>query len=110
MRPLTEAEIEMVSGAETITYTLPAGSTVTTSLQGDSSTTIQIKIPGFETYSWNSGIAMTCFVLGTGFGMTAGILSGNSLVGTLTDVLVARGCSAVMQDLQQQIPTDDGDG
>ncbi|MBC8722586.1 hypothetical protein F6X37_13550 [Paraburkholderia sp. 31.1] len=110
MRPLTEAEIEMVSGAETITYTLPAGSSVTTTLLGDSSTSITVNIPGVPSYTWNSGIAVTCFILGTGFGMTAGILSGKPTVGALTDFLVSKSCSAVMKDIQQQTPTNDGDG
>jgi hypothetical protein len=109
MRPISQREIRAASESETMTYTLPAGSSVTTKLEGDSSTTVQVNIPGFPTYTWNSGAAVTCFILGTGFGVTAGILSRNERIGTLTSVLVSRGCSAVMKNTKAPNPSDDGD-
>jgi hypothetical protein len=109
MKPLSQAENQAASDVETITYTLPAGASVTTRLETDSSTTINVNIPGFPAYSWNSGIAVTCFILGNSFGITAGILSRNPHVGTLTNFLVSRGCSAVMKDIQARSPSDDGD-
>lgn len=109
MKPLSKVENQVTSGVETITYTLPVGASVTTRLESDSSTTININIPNFPAYSWNSGIGVTCFILANGFGITAGILSRNPRIGALTSVLVSRGCSAVMKDIQARNPSDDGD-
>ncbi|WP_150681295.1 hypothetical protein [Pandoraea pneumonica] len=110
MRPLTSDEISSVSGAETIVYTLPVGSTVTTKLEGNSSTTININVPGFGGYSWNSGTYLTCFLIGSGFGITAGILSRNLAVGALTQRLVSWGCKMVVDNIDTPQTNDDGDG
>ncbi len=109
MKPLSQVGNQATPDVETITYTLPAGASVTTRLETDSSTTINVNIPGFPAYSWNSGIAVTCFILANGFGITAGILSRNPQVGALTGLLVSRGCSSVVKDIQAHSPSDDGD-
>lgn len=110
MRPLTLDEISSVSGAETITYSLPAGSTVTTRLEGNSSTTININVPGVGSYSWNSGTFLTCLLIGNGFGITAGILSESPMVGVLTQRMVQMGCKYVMDNINTPQTNDDGDG
>jgi len=103
-------EIEAVSGAETITYSLPAGSTVTTRLEANQSTSITVNIPGYSPINWNSGVALACFITGTGFGMTAGVISGNPTIGTLTGLLVSKGCSKLISADQPTPPSSSDDG
>jgi len=109
MRPLTMHEIELVSGAETITYNLPAGSSVTTRLEGNQSTTIFVSIPGVPTYTWNSGTYMACTLIGTGFAITAGTLTGNVAIGLLTGKLASYGCTSYMNSTLPPPPGEDGD-
>jgi hypothetical protein len=109
MRPISQANAQAASGGETVTYTLPAGSSVTTKLEADFSTTIKVNIPGVPLYTWNSGIAVSCYILATGFAVTAGTLSRNVTVGTLTNHLIAQGCKAVMTNTKMPDPSDDGD-
>ncbi|CAM2153682.1 conserved protein of unknown function [Pararobbsia alpina] len=110
MRPLTEEEILCVSGAETIRYELPQGSSVTTKLEADYSTTIHINIPGHSEITWNSGIPLECVVLKSAVTVTAAILARNARVGVLTGRLAARGCTFAMRHMQQQHIGEDGDG
>jgi enoyl reductase-like protein len=88
-------EIERVSGAETITYEFPAGTTVTTVLEPNNSTTLNFTFSNGSTYSWNSGVWISCFALGNGVGITAGILSANPAIGMLTSTLTGMGCNYV---------------
>ncbi|WP_431823977.1 hypothetical protein [Burkholderia sp. F1] len=89
---------------------MPQGATFTTRQERDSSTTIVFYMPGFGQYTWNSGMFITCFLLGNGFGIMAGTLSRSPKIGALTNFLVSRGCKSVMTDINEQSNGDDGDG
>jgi hypothetical protein len=110
MRPLTEEEILCVSGAETIVYELPYGSSITTKLEADYSTTINISIPGYSEITWNSEIPLECAVMKSAVTVTAAILTRNTRVALLTGRLAARGCSFAMKQMQQKNNGEDGDG
>lgn len=107
MRPLAFHEIDLVSGGnETVTYNLPAGSTMTMRLEANNSTTIDFTFPGLGSYTWNSGTFIACSLIGAGVGLTVTAFSGNPLLGSLSSSLASYGCT----QLANQTGSDPADG
>lgn len=111
MRPLTLSEIDAVSGGETVTFELPAGAKVTSTLEANQSTTLNFSFANGYTYSWNSGTFITCFLIGAGVGAAVTAYSGgNTALGSLTGMLAAQACTYAVNSSSGMVDPADGDG
>lgn len=112
MRPLTLNEIEAISGGESISFQLPAGARMTSTLQANNSTTLNFTFANGYSVSWNSGIAVSCFVMGAGTAaLVTGFTAGNAALGTLIGVLASHACSySVSSEGGGAVDPADGDG
>ncbi|WP_157786946.1 hypothetical protein [Herbaspirillum rubrisubalbicans] len=107
MRPLTAREIERVSGADSVEWSLPGNITIQSTLEANQSTTLRFSYAGSSTpfYTWNSGQAVACYTIAGGFGLAAGILTANPAIGTLTSVIAGYGCNKIAESIT---PPDQG--
>jgi hypothetical protein len=97
MRELTENEISQIAGFGSVSYQLPAGSSLTSTLMPNQSTTLSVQLASGQTYSWNSGTFLTCTVLGAGVGSAAFAFSGgNAAIGSLAGFMASRACATFM--------------
>lgn len=80
MRKLTDAEIQQISGSGSTTYRLPLGTTLTTALMPNGSTTITGQYNGQTVFSWNSGQYLAKTFISTGVGGMAVAFTGGSLL------------------------------
>lgn len=83
-------------GEETVTFNLPAGMSVTSTLEGNGSTTFNFYNNGQNFHTWNSGMFMSCFLIGTGVGGMVTSFTGNPLLGSLSAFLVSNRCQHYM--------------
>lgn len=73
-----------------------ASCTISTRLEPNQSTTIVLTC-GNTTWTWNSGVALACYALGTGVGlMSMAFTAGNPAAAGLIGFLTARGCSLLL--------------
>jgi hypothetical protein len=93
MRALTENEISQIVGFGSVSYQLPAGASLTSTLMPNQSTTLSVQLASGQSYSWNSGTFLTCTVLGAGVGSAAFAFSGgNAAIGALGGFMASRAC------------------
>ena len=95
MRVLEDYELRLVggNGADTYTFSLPAGMTFTSKLEDNKSTTITLRSEGFE-FNWNSGQFIACSILSGGTAIMVSAFSGGSVpIGVLVDGAVKAGCT-----------------
>jgi hypothetical protein len=106
MRPLTRSEIAAVGGADTLDISLPAGMSVSAKLEANNSTTLTFSRGGSSVYSWNSGVWVSCHVIGSGVSIVGSFV--NPTFGRLTKALTSIGCGYAATSSQSA--SEDGDG
>jgi len=84
-------------GEETVTFNLVSGITATSTLEGNGSTTFNFHNSlGENIYTWNSGMFVSCFLIGSGVGGMVTSFTGNPLLGSLAGFLTSRQCQNYM--------------
>ena len=86
-------------GDQELVVTLPHNSSVTSRREANNSTTIEITWPSGDRSSWNSGQAITCYILATGFSLLGA--KGGPQLSALLGVLATKGCSYAFQAASQ---------
>lgn len=94
---LSSTDCRPAAGEDTWTFSLPGGYTFQSQLQPNESTTLTVlDSSGNAVYSWNSGIFVSCFLLGAGVGAIVTSYAQNPRVGVLAATLTGAGCKAVV--------------
>ncbi|WP_157793053.1 hypothetical protein [Bordetella genomosp. 8] len=87
------------AGDQELVVTLPPNSSVISRREINNSTTIEITWPTGERSSWNSGEAVTCYILSTGFSLLGA--RGGPKLSAFLGVLASKGCSYAFQAASQ---------
>lgn len=96
MRLLSEQEVDVVAGAGDVSeITLPGGWGADITALPNTTIDITFRGPQGQAYTWNSGIAMSCWVVGVGVGgMALAFTRGNAVAANVIGFLAARACNA----------------
>lgn len=87
------------SGEQGLVVTLPHNSSVISRREINNSTTLEITWPTGDRSIWNSGEAVTCYILSTGFSLLGA--KGGPQLSALLGVLAHKGCSYAFQAASQ---------
>lgn len=98
------------TGEESVTFNLPAGFTVSHTVETNGSSTLKLyDSSGGERMVWNSGTFVSCYLFGVGVGGIVTGFSGMPALGSLAGFLASQGCSNYLnrtyEDGDSYIPT-----